>query len=656
MTSERQQTIRGKFLRVTIPLVFLSVTGVFGAIELMAHRNALDRLQETLDGMIETQSAALATPLWNLDHDQIRLSLEAVAANREIIAVRIYGEDGAVMLEVGDEGSEDEIVLQRDVVHDAGAGPKAIGRLELIATPQQVWQQTRLRLLIVAVIALLAVSMEVAAALFALKRIVAHPLNQLLTSINRSKSGQQRERVEWHSNDELGQVITAFNDMQGQQAAYEQELENARDSLERRVEERTAELLAATNEATRTRSQLTAAIETISEGFSLYDKDDRLVISNSRYRDLLRPEIGTRIEPGTSFETIVRNAARQGLIADADGRPDSWIEERMARHREPGEPHLQHRKDGRWILISERKTEEGGTVAVYADITELKRREEELAEKSRALEQLSNQLAKYLSPQVYDSIFRGKQEVKVASSRKKLSVFFSDIADFTETADKLQSEELTHLLNHYLTEMSEIALAHGATIDKYVGDAILIFFGDPETKGIKEDALACVRMAIAMRDRMEGLQRHWRETGIERPLRCRMGIHTDYCTVGNFGSESRLDYTIIGGGVNTASRLESAAEPGEILISFETYAQVKDEIRCKEKGHIQVKGLAYPVTTYGVIDSYENLGLHSRRVVEERPHVKLDLAPDAMTQEERQEAVEMLRDALRMLDGRDKPV
>ena len=118
-------------------------------------------------------------------------------------------------------------------------------------------------------------------------------------------------------------------------------------------------------------------------------------------------------------------------------------------------------------------------MALYSDVTELKQREEELAEKSSALEQLSNQLSKYLSPQVYESIFTGKQEVKVAATRKKLTVFFSDIAGFTETADRLESEELTQLLNHYLTEMSRIALEYGATIDKYVGDAIVIFFGDP---------------------------------------------------------------------------------------------------------------------------------------------------------------------------------
>jgi class 3 adenylate cyclase len=642
--------VRGKFLRVTIPLIFLTVIGVFSVIELMTHGNALSRLHETLEGMIATQSAALATPLWNLDYDQIQLSLEAIAANREIVAARIYGESGTIMLEVGEERvGEEDILLQRDVVHDAGAGPKTIGKLELIATPRHVWEQTRLRLVFAAIIALLAVGMEVAAALFALRRIVAQPLNRLLTSINKSKSGQGRERVVWHSTDELGQVISAFNDMQDQQAAFEMELREARDTLERRVEERTAELLSATNEARRARGQLTAAIETISEGFSLYDKDDRLVICNSRYQELLRPEVGAGIEPGTRFEAILRDAAGQGLIADADGGPDAWIEQRLQRHREPGDPHLQHRNDGRWILISERKTEDGGTVAVYADITELKQREEELAEKSNALEQLSNQLAKYLSPQVYESIFRGKQEVKVASSRKKLTVFFSDIADFTETADKLQSEELTQLLNHYLNEMSQIALTFGATIDKYVGDAILIFFGDPETRGVKEDALACVRMAIAMRDKMEGLQHYWRRSGIEKPLQCRMGVHTDYCTVGNFGSEDRLDYTIIGGGVNTASRLESAAAPGEILISYETFALVRDEIACEERGEISVKGLAYPLATYGVLDSHDARARERHRLREEHPSLKLELDLDAMTAEEKTRAAELLRRGLEMI-------
>jgi adenylate cyclase len=281
----------------------------------------------------------------------------------------------------------------------------------------------------------------------------------------------------------------------------------------------------------------------------------------------------------------------------------------------------------------------------------LKQRENQLADKSRALEQLSNQLAKYLSPQVYESIFTGKQEVKIASRRKKLTVFFSDIAGFTETTERLESEDLTRLLNHYLTEMSAIALFCGATIDKYVGDAMVIFFGDPETRGVKEDALACVEMAIAMRKKMQELQGVWRQSGIEKPLRCRIGINTGYCTVGNFGSEDRMDYTIIGGGVNLASRLEAAATPGEILISYETYAHVRDRIHCEERGQISVKGIAYPVATYQVVDTYENLSAERRFIHEERAKLKLELDLDAMSADDRDDAAAVLQEALNRLSA-----
>ena len=128
------------------------------------------------------------------------------------------------------------------------------------------------------------------------------------------------------------------------------------------------------------RIQLVDAIESISEGFSLYDADDRLVVANDRYRKLLYPGIEGLVVPGKTFESIVRNAADIGLIRDSEGRTDAWVAERLARHRNPAGPHVQQRSDGRWIQISERKTENGSTVAVYMDITELKRQEKALRE------------------------------------------------------------------------------------------------------------------------------------------------------------------------------------------------------------------------------------------------------------------------------------
>ncbi|MDX0130516.1 HAMP domain-containing protein [Sinorhizobium meliloti] len=394
------------------------------------------------------------------------------------------------------------------------------------------------------------------------------------------------------------------------------------------------------------RQRLIDAIESISEGFALYDSEDRLLVCNSRYRDILYPGMDDTVVSGTHFEAIIGAAAERGLIEDAIGREQEWLAERLEAHRNPTGTLLQQRGPDRWIQISERRISGGGTVAVYSDITELKRREQDLSEKSVALEALSAKLAKYLAPQVYNSIFSGKQDVRIESRRKKLTICFSDIAAFTETTDKMESEELTQLLNQYLTEMSKIALSFGATIDKYVGDAILMFFGDPETRGIREDAIACVSMALAMQERMGELGETWRSVGIEMPLRCRIGIHTDYCTVGNFGSEDRMDYTIIGGAVNLAARLEEEAAPGSVLISYETFAQVKDLIHCEETGRVQIRGIAYPVATYRVVDLKANLTKSCNAIRTELPHLKLEAEPELMSTAEREVAITALRETL----------
>lgn len=228
-------------------------------------------------------------------------------------------------------------------------------------------------------------------------------------------------------------------------------------------------------------------------------------------------------------------------------------------------------------------------------------------ERNSELKSLASKLAKYLSPQLYRSIFSGKRDVKIETYRKKLTVFFSDIKDFAQITDSMQSEALTSLLNEYLNEMSKIAVKYGGTIDKYIGDAIMIFFGDPESRGCKDDAIACVSMAIEMRRTMRLLHRRWIEQGITRPLKIRIGINTGFCTIGNFGSDERLDYTIIGGEVNLASRLESKSDVDKILISHETFALIKDHIHCRYVDDLEIKGFAYNVKTYEVIDFMETL-------------------------------------------------
>jgi class 3 adenylate cyclase/multisubunit Na+/H+ antiporter MnhF subunit len=275
---------------------------------------------------------------------------------------------------------------------------------------------------------------------------------------------------------------------------------------------------------------------------------------------------------------------------------------------------------------------------------------EEVKQHEMELESLSNKLSKYLSPQVYSSIFTGKQEVCLASKRKKLTILFSDIVSFTKTTDRMEAEDLTCILNQYLTEMTDIALKHGGTVDKYIGDAIMLFFGDPETRGIREDALACVQTAIEMQQRIYQLHDQWLDAGMDAPITCRIGIHTGYCTVGNFGSEDRMEYTIIGGAVNLASRLEHEAATGGILISGDTHLLVKDKIRCQPMGEVDIRGMAYPVETYAVTGQIDNLPTNSQVLMTDLPNLKLEANFMNMTDEEKDKALARLHEAIQRLE------
>ncbi|MCV6624553.1 MAG: adenylate/guanylate cyclase domain-containing protein, partial [Cellvibrionaceae bacterium] len=161
----------------------------------------------------------------------------------------------------------------------------------------------------------------------------------------------------------------------------------------------------------------------------------------------------------------------------------------------------------------------------------------------------SYQLSRYLPPPVWKAI-NAEDSTPPPTQRKKLTAFFSDIKDFSVLAEELEAETLTDLLNTYLTEMSKIVEEYGGTIDKFMGDAIMVLFGDNDSKGAKDDCRRCLCMAIAMRKRMKVLQQQWRNQGITRPLSIRMGINTGYCTVGTFGTRHHLDYTALGAHVN----------------------------------------------------------------------------------------------------------
>lgn len=220
---------------------------------------------------------------------------------------------------------------------------------------------------------------------------------------------------------------------------------------------------------------------------------------------------------------------------------------------------------------------------------------------------LLERLSRYVSPPLFKKITHGKERVELNQTKRiKLTVFFSDIKDFTAHSSNMEAESLSLILNSYLEEMTNIVNKHHGTLDKYIGDAILVFFGDPDYTDDFTHARRCVSMALEMRTRMTELQKKWFELGYPYPLQIRMGISTGFVTVGNFGSSERMDYTIIGSTVNLASRLQTYAAENQILISHETWGYVRDTVQCSKPMLLDIKGFSQQVIAYEVIGLKED--------------------------------------------------
>jgi adenylate cyclase len=242
-------------------------------------------------------------------------------------------------------------------------------------------------------------------------------------------------------------------------------------------------------------------------------------------------------------------------------------------------------------------------IILYFVIERWHDREAKLAVASEQIAQANDVISRYVASQLAEHVRAGSYASLERHERRRLTLFFSDIEDFAATADQMEPEDLSALLNEYLSEMTTSAESHGATIDKFVGDAIMIFFGAPAASSDRDQALRAVRMAIQMQDHLSGLREKWLAQGAEKPFHVRIGINTGQASVGAFGSRTRLEYTAIGRQVNLAARLQAQCERDRILVSHSTWVLIRDEIACTPKGEISLKGFHQPVKVYEVVQS-----------------------------------------------------
>ncbi len=245
---------------------------------------------------------------------------------------------------------------------------------------------------------------------------------------------------------------------------------------------------------------------------------------------------------------------------------------------------------------------------------ELMREHEAVKEQARRLDEVNRQLegrvrsqvdelertrrlGSYLAPQVVRAITSGESAFAMANARKQLTIFFADIRGFTAFSDMAEPEEVIAILNTYLSKMTDLVFKYEGTLDKFLGDGMLVFFNDPVPQ--PDHAKRAVQMAMDMQERAREIGSEW-SIG-DSPLRLGIGISTGYVTVGTIGSEHRMEYTVVGTQVNLAARLVSIAEPGQIIVNQRTFELVRDLVDVVEVGPFTVKGFQKPVTAYSVL-------------------------------------------------------
>lgn len=446
----RLQSVQAKFLAYVVPLVLVSTVAVFGFFEWNARISAEEQLRTKLDKMVDIQSAVIAESLWNVADQQIKLILAALLTDPDVVAAEVRDERDRVVAAAGDieRFSTSKFVARKEIFYNYSGQKTHIGELKIAFTDARVASLDGDRFALASLLAGILLVAVVAATLVANRRTIGRPLALLLESINRAQDGGQRQTVAWQSNDEIGRVVSAFNEMQRRQNAYEKQLQASNEELEKRVQERTAKLTSAEAEAQKARGQLTDAIESISEGFALFDADDRLVVANRRYREIMLGDRGDHIEPGTSFEAIIREAAEKGHFPNAAENPDEWIERQLVRHSRAGEPYIQEVADNGWQQISNRRTDEGGTVAVYSDITEIKRISDELKRAKDAAEAANEAKSAFLATMSHEirTPLNGIIGMSMLLDGTKLD---AEQRDFTSTIS-IAAETLLTIINDIL--------------------------------------------------------------------------------------------------------------------------------------------------------------------------------------------------------------
>ncbi|WP_424965227.1 response regulator [Dinoroseobacter sp. S375] len=475
----RFTSIRAKLLAFVIPLVLISTFAVFSIFEYMARQAASEQLSLKLDRTVEIQGAVLAESIWNVADEQIGLILDALITDSDVIGAIVFDEDGREIAAIGEvEGLEDRpFFAGSDIMYGGFGDEQKIGHLAIALTDANLATQAQGRLILALVLASILLTAIVSGILLANRRIIGQPIALLIDSIEHQGTKGAKTRVAWESQDEIGSVVRAFNNMQSRQEAYERELQASHDQLERRVAARTAELAQAEELANAARKQLHDAIESISEGFAIYDAENTLKLANRRYREVMHNHDPEGLAPGTPLDAVLSRAFDSGVFMHHGVSEADWVAAQMARISKVGEPYLLEMTEDRWQRVSNRRTEEGGIVSVSSDISELKQIQDELQRAKEQAEAANDAKGAFLATMSHEirtplngivgmsnlldgtalTVEQREFSATIKSAADTLLTIINDILDFSKVeAGALELEKIPMHLGEVVEDSAEL--------------------------------------------------------------------------------------------------------------------------------------------------------------------------------------------------------
>ena len=274
--------------------------------------------------------------------------------------------------------------------------------------------------------------------------------------------------------------------------------------------------------------------------------------------------------------------------------------------------------------------------------------EAKLTQTNKTLDALTKNLSRFVPNVVVNALMQDAQDEIVRLKRQEITVFFSDIVGFTTMTERLEPEQLATIMSDYFTEMSLICDRWNGTLDQFIGDAIVIFFGAPDSTGAKNDATQAIGMALEMNEKINHLRHKWSQEGLNFNFQARMGLSTGFSHVGNFGAANRLHYTALGNVVNEAARIQAWGQAGQILLSQDTYGYIKDSYDCREYDTVTLKGQSRQLRLYEL--SLQQQEWQSQLLSHQQDGFQMHLDPSSI--DDKDQAIRTLKKALAEIEDK----